>query len=431
MAETKEIYMNPALREVWETRARYKILYGGRASSKSYDASLNAVRLARSFSLNFLCVRQFQNSISQSVYTLIKDQIFRQGFQDEFHITQSTITHKVTESTFKFFGIARNIDEIKSTENINICWLEEAHALTKEQWDIINPTIRAEGSELWLVFNPNNRNDFIFQRFIENPHENSIVRKINYDENPYLSETMKAVIEEAKAEDIEEYEHIYLGKVREADDKALFAYSDVEEAMDGNMEGVDKSGIFTYAADVARYGKDKGVLSKRRGYHIYWMNEYAKYSTMEYANLISNEIEKESKEVDAIFVDTIGVGAGVMDRLEEKRYSAIDANASMKADETDTYYNKRAEMYFELRAFMLKGGKIPNDRELKEELLAIRYVYSKANGKIMIQAKEDIKEILGRSPDKSDSIALHFFSKVRPKSLTIPMPTISHGWMGN
>ena len=406
--------MNPALREVWETRARYKVIYGGRASSKSYDASINAVRLASRYTLNFLCIRQFQNSISQSVYTLIKDQIYRFGMQNEFTITQAMITHKVTGSTFKFFGIARNIDEIKSTENIDICWLEEAHSLNAEQWEIINPTIRKEHSEIWLIFNPNHRTDFIWQRFVEHPHKDSIVKKINYTENPFLSKTMLAVIEEAKEEDYEEFEHIYLGKVREGDDMALFTYADIEEAMDGNLDGVDKTGIFSYGVDVARYGNDKGVTTKRRGYQIYDLKEYKNYSTMELANAVGDMIQREEDDKPkAIFVDSIGVGAGVVDRLEEKGYNVIDSNAAMKADNIDTYYNKRAEMYFLLREFIRKGGKIPANDDLKEELLAIRYVYSKANGKIQIQPKDEIKELIGRSPDKSDSLALHFFSEVR------------------
>ncbi len=135
---------------------------------------------------------------------------------------------------------------------------------------------------------------------------------------------------------------------------------------------------------------------------------------MELANAVSSEYSLEvDKKVNAVFVDTIGVGSGVMDRLEEKGYNAIDANASMKADSNDTYINKRAEMYFLLRDFIRKGGKVPNDEELKEELLAIRYFYSKSNGKIQIQSKDEIKEIIGRSPDKADSVALHFFSEVR------------------
>ena len=225
---------------------------------------------------------------------------------------------------------------------------------------------------------------------------------------------MLSIIEEAKEDDFEHYEHIYLGKPHEGDDRSLFGFSEIEDAMNGDLEGVDKSGIFSYGVDVARYGTDKGCLTKRRGYQIYDLSSYSQYSTMELANTIANEHMKEQdKKPNATFVDTIGVGAGVYDRLEEKGYNVIDSNASMKADESEIYTNKRAEMYFKLRDFVRKGGKLPDDKELKEELLAIRYFYSKMNSKIQIQSKDEIKDLIGRSPDKSDSCALHFFSEVR------------------
>jgi len=420
-----------SLNSFWTTPSRFKVLYGGRASGKSYAAALHVMMASREVRLNVLCLRQLQNSIKQSVYTLIKDLIYKNGMQDEFDFTIAEIRHLRTKSVFKFMGISRNVDEVKSTENIDICYIEEAHALTKEQWDIINPTIRKEHSEIIILFNPQHRNDFVFQNFVEKPPKNSIVRKINYDENPFLSETMKAVIEEEKEKDYDEYLHIYEGVPREGDDRALFAWSDIESAMDGDTTGVDLTGVFSYAADVARYGNDKSVLSKRKGYHIYWMNEYSKYSTMEYANAISNEIHKETRSPDAVFIDTIGVGAGVMDRLDEKGHNTIDSNASMKADEVDTYVNKRAEMYFNLRDFVLKGGKLPNDEDLKEELLAIKYFFNNASGKIQIQSKDDIKDELGRSPDKSDSVALHFFSKVIPnQNNNVYVPQSGGGWMG-
>jgi len=406
--------MNPALKEFWEQQSRYKVLYGGRASSKSHDAALQSIKLTRICNIQVLCVRQYQNSISQSVFTLVKDKIYSLELQDEYEFTLSEIRHKVTGSKYRFLGIARNIDEIKSTEGIDICWLEEAHALTNEQWDVINPTIRKESSEIWLIFNPANRTDFVWQRFVEHPHKDTVTRMINYDENPFLPETMKRVIDEAKEEDYDEYEHIYLGKVREGDDKALFTYAEIEEAMNNNLEGVDKTGVFSYAVDVARYGSDSSVLSKRTGYQIYGMKQFAKYSTMELANVVSMEYsEEENDKPKAIFVDTIGVGAGVYDRLEEKGHRCIEANVSMRADKTDLYYNKRAEMYFNLRDFVRRGGKLPKDDELKEELLVIRYEFSNANGKIMIQSKDEIRDLLGRSPDKGDSVALHFFSEVR------------------
>jgi len=405
------------LKPFWRTPSRIKVLYGGRGSGKSYSAATHVMMASREVTLNILCLRQLQNSIRQSIYTLIKDLIFQAGLQDEFQFTIAEIRHLKTKSTFKFMGISRNVDEIKSTENIDICYIEEAHALTKDQWDVISPTIRKEHSEIIVLFNPQHRNDFVFQQFVEHPSKNSIVRKINYDENPYLSETMKAVINEEKERDLEEYNHIYLGVPREGDDRSLFAYSDIESSMDGDMVGVDCTGVYSIAADVARYGRDKSVTSKREGYRIYALNEYKNYNTMEFATVISNDYGR-GQQPDAVFVDTIGVGAGVFDKLKQMGVmGTIEANVSMKAEEVKVYQNKRAEMYFNLKKFVENGGKLPNDKELKEELLALKYFYNPTSGKIQLISKDDLKEELGRSPDKSDSVALHFFRRVRPLSM--------------
>lgn len=371
---------------------------------------------SREVRLNILCLRQLQNSIRQSIYTLIKDLIYRYDMQDEFTFTISEIRHDRTGSIFKFLGISRNVDEVKSTENIDICYIEEAHALTKEQWEIINPTIRKEHSEVIILFNPQHRNDYVFQTFVEKPSENSLVRKINYDENPFVSETMMKVIEEEKKNNYEEYLHIYEGVPREGDDRALFAFSDIENAMDGDFMGVDDTGVETIAVDVARYGRDSSVITKRRGFKIYDLKEYKGYSTTELATRIDNEYR--TRQFDGVAIDTIGVGAGVFDKLKSMGVRGlIEANVSMKAEDEKVYQNKRAEMYFNLKEFVVRGGKLPKDEQLKEELLALTYFYNKMSGKIQLVSKDDLKEELGRSPDKSDSIALHFFRKVRPKSM--------------
>ena len=378
---------------------------------------MHVMMASREVRLNVLCLRQLQNSIRQSVYTLIKDLIYQAGIEKEFQFTLSEIRHHKTGSVFKFMGISRNIDEIKSTENIDICYIEEAHALTKDQWDVINPTIRKEHSEIIILFNPQHRNDFVFT-FVERPLNDSIVRKINYDENPFLSETMSKVIAEEREKDHDEYMHIYQGVPREGDDRALFAYSDIESAMDGDFMGVDDTGVETLAADVARYGNDSSVISKRRGFKIYDLKAYKGYSTTELATKIDNEYR--TRPFDGVTIDTIGVGAGVYDKLSSMRVRGlIEGNASMRAEEEKVYQNKRAEMYFGLKAFVERGGKLPNDKELKEELLALTYFYNQTSGKIQLISKDDIKEEIGRSPDKSDSVALHFFQKVRPQSARI------------
>ena len=405
----------PSLNKVWTTPSRYKVLYGGRASGKSYAASIHLMMSARAVRLNILCLRQLQNSIRQSVYTLIKDLVYTYGFQDEFQFTISEIRHIKTGSVFKFMGISRNVDEIKSTENIDICYIEEAHALTKEQWDVINPTVRKEYSEFIILFNPQHRQDFVFQNFIAKPQPDSLIKKINYDENPFVSETMLKVIADAKERDYEEYLHIYEGNPREGDDRALFAYSDVERAMDGDMVGVDVSGVSTLAVDVARYGRDSSVITRRDGYRIYNLQVFKNYDTMELAAQVNNLCRNP---YDGVIVDTIGVGAGVFDKLKQMGIRGLtEGNASMKPTEIKVYQNKRAEMYFGLKKFVENGGKLPNDAELKEELLAMTYFYNNTSGKIQIVSKDDLKEDLGRSPDKADSVALHFFTYIRPMSL--------------
>ncbi len=117
-----------------------------------------------------------------------------------------------------FYGLWRSIDEIKSLEGVDVLWIEEAHNLTEAQWKVPEATIRKQGSQIWIVFNPKLATDFAYKRFVVNPPPNTVVRRINYDENPFLSETMRQVIKAAKAEDYEDYEHIYLGVPKQDDE---------------------------------------------------------------------------------------------------------------------------------------------------------------------------------------------------------------------
>ncbi|MCK5617009.1 phage terminase large subunit, partial [Candidatus Pacearchaeota archaeon] len=131
-----------------------RVLYGGRGSTKSWDAGRMALNLSCVCMGNVLCLRQHQNKIAHSVYKLLKTQIINEGVADLYDILQNTITHRLTGSEFTFLGIARNIEEIKSTEDVDIIWIEEAEAVTEEQWDIIDPLARKQGAQIWIVFNP-------------------------------------------------------------------------------------------------------------------------------------------------------------------------------------------------------------------------------------------------------------------------------------
>jgi phage terminase large subunit len=145
--------LNPVLRSFWREPARNRVLYGGRASSKSWDAAGFATFLASNYKIRVLCVRQFQNKIDESVYTLLKHQIERFGLSDQFRILDNKIIGRETASEFLFYGLWRSIDEIKSLEGIDILWIEEGHNLTEEQWKVLEATIRKEDSQVWIIFN--------------------------------------------------------------------------------------------------------------------------------------------------------------------------------------------------------------------------------------------------------------------------------------
>ena len=96
-------------------------------------------------------------------------------------------------------------------EGIGICWIEEGEGLTKEQWGIIDPTVRMEGSEVWIIYNPRQESDFIEEELPPLLGDEAIIRHINYDENPFISQTSLDKINRLRVADEELYRHIYLG----------------------------------------------------------------------------------------------------------------------------------------------------------------------------------------------------------------------------
>ena len=194
-------------------------LHGGRMSSKSHDAAGMAIARANHHKELFLCTRMYQNKIEDSVYTLLKDKISYFGLDDNFNIFANSIEHKTNGSMFKFYGIARNVEEIKSFEGATVWWNEESQSLTKKMFTTIRPTImRNDGAEMWFTMNGQIVSDYSWQRLVESPPKGALVRKINYDENGFLSESALRDIAEEFEEDYELADHVYNGESLNADD---------------------------------------------------------------------------------------------------------------------------------------------------------------------------------------------------------------------
>lgn len=201
--------MTDPFAELYEPH-RYKVFYGGRGSGKSWAVARALIAISDYGKTRILCCREVQNSIRDSSYQTLKDMALRMGLADRFTFKEAEIVHNETGSKFIFSGLLRNENSIRSKEGIDICWIEEASSVSQASWDVLTPTIRKPGSELWLTFNPLTVDDPT-NVFLENPPPNSYVRKVNFDENPHFPDVLREQMEWDKANDFEKYQHVWEG----------------------------------------------------------------------------------------------------------------------------------------------------------------------------------------------------------------------------
>ena len=430
--------LNPNLKDFWVDdsgkfiKARNRVLYGGRASSKSWEFCGRLAQIGQQYRTRVLCVRRFQNKIKDSVYTLIKDQI--ENFDlGGYNVMANTIVN-TNGTDFSFYGIERNVDEIKSFEGADILYIEEAHNLTKEQWEILEPTIRKEGSEVWISFNPKLITDFIYQRFIVNPPPNTRSRLVNYVDNPFLSNTMRTAINAKKEEDIDEHDHIYLGQPLSDDDMAVIKRSWVEAAVNAHEKlSMDLSGANTVGYDVADSGEDKNAIAVFNG---------AICESIEEWKAGEDELDKSAlrayKSVTngGLIYDSIGVGAHVGATLKKegkKNYAKFNAGDSVFKPDNDyapkiknkqkfenlkaqawqdvadrlrnTYNAVNKGMKFKPSELISISPDIAGIEALKTELCSPHKDTSK-RGLDMLESKKDLKKRGVASPNKADAFIM-------------------------
>lgn len=223
MMNNIDVYINPKLLPFLTEHARFKVAYGGRGSSKSWGvARILIVKAHTERQIKILCTKGTQASIADSVYQLIKEQIDLLGLEDYFEFTKTDIRHKYTGSVFLFKGL-QHPNRIKSIENIKYAWVEEASVdFTEEAYDILVPTIRAEGSEIYFTFNPFRETDVAYNKFVLHNHPQAITVKLNYFDNPFFPEVLRQDMEYDKTTNHMKYLHVWEGELEQSPDGALW-----------------------------------------------------------------------------------------------------------------------------------------------------------------------------------------------------------------
>lgn len=219
--------------------ARYKILYGGRGGAKSWGIAraLLVLGAQEGKPIRVLCAREFQNSITDSVHKLLKDQIYAMGLEDFYDIQQTRIVG-TNGTEFSFVGLRHNVSSIKSYEGVDICWVEEAVNVSKASWDVLIPTIRKTGSEIWISFNPELESDETYQRFVMTPPTDSVVIKIGWRDNPWFPDVLRQEKDDLKAKDHAAYLTVWEGHCKQTLDGAIYAKEILKATEEGRITKV-------------------------------------------------------------------------------------------------------------------------------------------------------------------------------------------------
>ena len=218
-------------------KSRYKVAYGGRGGAKSWGIARALLIKGAKDPMRILCAREFQTSIKDSVHKLLCDQIEALGLLGFYEITQNSIRGK-NGTEFAFVGLRNNVANIKSYEGVDVVWVEEAQTTSRLSWNILIPTIRKQGSEIWISFNPELETDETYQRFVLKPPADCIQIKINWSDNPWFPDTLMLEKDALKERDLEAYNQVWEGLCRQSVDGAIFAKELQQAELDGRLTKV-------------------------------------------------------------------------------------------------------------------------------------------------------------------------------------------------
>jgi phage terminase large subunit len=315
---------------------RYKVYYGGRGGGKSWQFARALLIIGASRQIRVLCAREIQRSIADSVHRLLSDQIAIldkeiPGFAQNYVITKNEIKCK-NGTLFSFIGLYTNQNQIKSYEGVDYCWIEEAESISQKSWDLLVPTIRKPGSEIWISFNPAREDDPTYEMFVTNKQQNSIVQYVTYKDNKYFGEPLKTEMEFMKKNNYSKYLHIWEGQPITDYDTLVYRFTP-----DNRVEWEPKynEGLETWASWDFGVSDDTAIIF----YHIYptpenefgyWIDVFDEYvNNNQPADHYRDIVDSKGYLIDKHACDPSGANRQAdlstwVDKLQKNKYGTID-----------------------------------------------------------------------------------------------------------
>ena len=407
-ADYLRLYRNqviPCL-EVFRKPAPYKITFGGRGSGKSWSIASLLMQQLSAEKHNLVCCREIQKSLDDSVYKLCVETIKRLKLGGWNVLRDVLENENGSRVIFRGLKDLRAGNAIKSLEGYDRAWIEEAQSVSAESLQMLIPTIRMNGSEIWASYNPNTEEDAIESLKLR---EGAVVVKCNWNDNPWFTEKLAKDREADYKFNPDMARHIWEGEYLAQAENAVMGRIAVHEAM---QREVSDEGDYQLACDVARFGDDSTVIGLRKGLKLKSLEELKGKSLVEICDRI--EIVAGKNKSMKMKIDETGVGGGVVDILKSRGYrEVIGINFGSKPQDTDKFADLPSEMWC---TFPIEEvGLIENDR-LFHELTDRRYSYDH-KARRQVESKDSYKSRNnGKSCDYADCILMLYYEPkiIRP-----------------
>ena len=212
--------------------SRYKGAWGGRGSGKSHMfAEMMLEEHIMNQAQSSVCVREIQKSLNQSVKRLLEMKIQEMNAGAYFEVQDAVIKSKKADGRIIFQGMQNHTaDSIKSLEGYDRAWVEEAQSLSQTSLDLLRPTIRKPGSELWFTWNPRQASDPVDLLLRgPTPPKDANVIKVNYADNPWFPSVLKDEMEYDKRRDPDKYRHVWRGEYLQNSESRVFRNWRIED----------------------------------------------------------------------------------------------------------------------------------------------------------------------------------------------------------
>ena len=407
---TLNIELLPHQRRFLQSEKTFTILCGGRSCGKTFCASWLVVQwLLRGYDV--LCTAQSYKTLERVLFKGVVEKIAELGITPECNKTKMEI--RLNGHTAYFYSAEKsNIDNVRGLTNIKALVMDEAAFASKEFLDVAMATLRGEGigdPRIYMMSTPKGGKNFFSKIIRETPPEDIEIIYARSRDNTTLSEKFFRSLEATYSGTFARQE--LEGEILDSDTPDQLFSSQVIATMMNRTSPWSEHDIPVVGVDMARYGDDSTTAYLRRGrcveklFSITKCDSFVVYEMLR-QNLMSHNLKKNRCVFN--FDGTGGFASGVVDLMRKAQYIVNELHFnSMTNVNSDYFANLRTMMYFNFSEASKRGLSIPNDEKIEMQLSCIRY-FIDGGGKRRLYPKEQMKEILGYSPDDIDAIALTF-----------------------